>query len=395
MLTRFLAYLVVVGAAAACSATPRWAGSVEMRDGVEVVSNPSDPILGDARDIVTERWSVQGSNWIDPSAVHIQSGLITVVDPQANQVHLVTSSGEVEASLGRQGGGPGEFLNMRDAFRCGDRLAVLDLGKGGVEYLDLEGNYLFSLRLAGAPWSGFPLENGALLLKGEFQADPAEETLGEWIRVGEGSDPTPFTPQPLESLAEEQGVRCSDIFPWAAGVARLRFTTPEIQVLDRAGDIVMESWIDLPVQEVSRAELDFALSELRRRLAGTGYPPEFQQQNLIVMEERWRVKCRFGPLRFDRSGKVAGMLEQNPDEFGSGNATLHLLSQGGVYLAKVAFPTAWRDFAMADQIVYALVRDPTTDLITLTAYRLDLPNSLLSDAAEALDGARHAASGGR
>ena len=225
-LTRSFACLILAGVAAVCSGAPRWEGSVETRDGIEVVSNPRDPLLGDARGIVTELWSVQGSNWMDPSAVHIQPGLITVVDPRANQVHLVTSTGEVQASLGRQGGGPGEFLRMRDAFPCGDRVAVIDAGKGSIEYVDLDGEYASSLRLVGSPWSGFPLENGELLVKGEFQADPAEETLGEWIRIREGSNPTPFTPQPLDPLAEEQGVRCSDIFPWAAGVARLRFTTP-------------------------------------------------------------------------------------------------------------------------------------------------------------------------
>jgi hypothetical protein len=82
------------------------------------------------------------------------------------------------------------------------------------------------------------------------------------------------------------------------------------------------------------------------------------------------------------------MLEQNPDEFGSGNATLHFLSPGGVYLAKADFPRSWRDFTLADGVVYALTRDPTTDLITLRAYRLNLPGTLLTDTDEVLDAAR-------
>ena len=69
-------------------------------------------------------------------------------------------------------------------------------------------------------------------------------------------------------------------------------------------------------------------------------------------------EVRVGPLRFDPSGRFAAFLEQNPDEFGSGSATLHFLSQDGVYLAKVAFPTAWRDFTMDDGVVYALTRNP-------------------------------------
>ena len=119
------------------------------------------------------------------------------------------------------------------------------------------------------------------------------------------------------------------------------------------------------------------------------------EQNLIVMEERWRVKCRFGLLRFDPSGRFAAFLEQNPDEFGSGSATLHFLSKDGIYLAKVAFPTAWRDFTMDNGVVYALTRNPTTDLITLEAFRVDLPNSLFRDATRVLDEARQRETGDR
>ena len=164
-------------------------------------------------------------------------------------------------------------------------------------------------------------------------------------------------------------------------------------MFDGAGGLLLESRIDLPVEAVSETERDLALSDLRRRLAG--YPPEYQQQNVIVMEERWRVKCRFGPLRFDPSGQLAAFLEQNPDEFGSGNATLHFLSQDGVYLAKTVFPAAWRDFTLDNEVVYALTRDPTTDLITLRAYRVDFPNALYADAAEVLEAARQRSTGDR
>ncbi len=142
-----------------------------------------------------------------------------------------------------------------------------------------------------------------------------------------------------------------DLFSWAGGAARLRLTTPQIQVFDRAGGLMMDSRIDLPVEAVSETERDRALSELRRRLATSGGISELEQQYVIVMEERWRVKCRFGPLRFDPSGRLAALLEQNPDEFGSGNATLHFLSQDGVYLAKAVFPAAWRDFTLDNGVV--------------------------------------------
>jgi hypothetical protein len=280
-----------------------------------------------------------------------------------------------------------------DAFPNGDELVVLDGGKSNVQYLDLDGHYLSSLHVHGQTWGGFLLDTGELLLKGEFLSDPREESFGDWVTVREGRDPVPFTSLPLAPLPEEQGVRCSEFSSWAGGAARMRFTIPQIQVFDSAGVLrgVME--LDLPIEVVSESERASALSKLRRDLGGRGLPPEFIEQNLVVMEERWRVKCRFGPLRYDPSGRFAAFLEQNPDDFGSGRAMLHVLSRDGVYLAKLAFPDPWRDFTIDEGVVYALTRDSGTDLITLRAYRVDLPDAALTEAAQMLEEARRRGGG--
>lgn len=380
--------ILLLASALACSDTSPWAGSVETRDNVEVVANPGEPLLANAVGLGSLLWSAQGSDWIDPSRVHVGSGIITVVDPKASKVHLVSTSGEIGASVGRSGGGPGEFLALVDALPVGDSLAVLDQGKSSVEYLDLEGNHLATLHLVGHPWNGFALADGTLLLKGKFLSGPAEGTLGDWVTIDKDGEPTAFTSVPLEPLPEEEGVQCSDFSPWAGGAARLRFTTPRIQVFDRSGRLTLESTIDLAVEAVSDVERNAALSDLQRSLAARRLPPEFIEQSLVTMKERWRVKCRFGPLRFDSSRHYAAFMEQNPDQFGSGPATLHFVSAEGVYLAKVGFDTPWRDFAIHDGVVYALTRDTITDLVTLEAFRVDLPTSLFEAAAKALAAAR-------
>jgi hypothetical protein len=172
----------------------------------------------------------------------------------------------------------------------------------------------------------------------------------------------------------------------------MRFTTPQIQVFDSTGILQGVIEVDFPIEVVSEPERDSALSDLERDLVGRGLPPEFVEQNLVVMEERWRVKCRFGPLRFDPSNGLAAFLEQNPDDFGSGSATLHVLSENGVYLTKLPFPDAWRDFAIDNGVIYALTRDSRTDLITLRAYRVDLPGDARGRADEVLEQARQRSS---
>ena len=364
-----------------------------MRDGVEVISNPGVPLFPDvlvpeAQGIVSELWTVEGSDWVNPSRVHVGSGLVYVVDPQANQLQRISFQGKTQTPLGRTGGGPGEFLRLLDAFRDGDSLVVLDSGKGSVEYLDLDGNYLSALHIDGQAWGGFPLGAGVLLVKGEFLSDPTQETRGDWVRIEEGREPVAFTGIGLEPLPEEEGVQCSDLSAWWGGAARLRFTTPQIQLFDQTGGLTMESRIDLPVEVISEAERASALDDMRDRLSARGLPPPFIEQSLVVNEERWKVKCRFGPLRFDPSGQLAAFMEQNPDDFGSGNATLHFLTRDGIYLARVAFPTPWRDFTLDDGVIYALTRNPVTDIVDLEAFRVEFPPSLFNEAGQLLEEAR-------
>lgn len=383
---------LALGFLAACSDAPRWTGTVETANGVDVVSNPAEPLSGGAVGPATELWTYQGPEWLDPTRVHAGPASIEVVDPQANRVHAVSPSGEPEASIGRTGGGPGEFLHLLDAFRLGDTLVVVDGGKGSAERLDPAGRYLSSQPLPGQPWGGLPLADGTVLFEGEFLSDPREQSYGDWVTI-KGGAPRAFPLPPLEPLPEEQGVVCSDLSAWGTGAARLRFTTPRIEFFDASGAPVREARIDLPVEEVSEAERDSALAALRRTLAARGVPDPFIQQSLVVQEERWTVKCRFGPLRYDRARGYGAFLEQNPDEFGAGPATLHFLSERGVYLARVAFPTPWRDFDLYDGVAYALTRDPATDVVTLTAYRVTIPDALPDRAARALEAARREGGG--
>jgi len=377
-----------------CTQSSPWGGSVGTEDGIESIFNPGTPLLGDDDVVVSTLWDVREGSWVDPTRVHAGAESITVVDPPANQIHLASLNGEAGRSLGRPGGGPGEFLRLLDAIPEGDSLVVLDAGKGSVQYLTRDGRYLSSLHLDGQPWAGFRMEDGTLLVKGEFLSDPTEESFGDWVRVGEGSEPVAFTDVALDPLPEERGAVCSDLSPWFAGAARLRFTKPEIQMFDRSGSLMTRIRIDLPVEEVTEEERRTALDELERRLETRGVPAPFIEQSLVTMEERWRVKCRLGPLRIDRTKKFAAFLEQNPDDFGSGSATLHFLSEEGVYLARIAFPTPWRDFAMADGVVYALTREPDTDLISLEAFRIDLPESVFDEAADVLEEARKSGANG-
>ncbi len=104
------------------------------------------------------------------------------------------------------------------------------------------------------------------------------------------------------------------------------------------------------------------------------------QQQVNQIRARPREKLRFRKIRFDDGAGLAGIWEQNPEDYGSGNASFHLLTIDGAYLAALEFDRPWADFALAGGVLYVLLRDPDTDLVTLMAYHLDIPPGLLERA---------------
>jgi hypothetical protein len=104
------------------------------------------------------------------------------------------------------------------------------------------------------------------------------------------------------------------------------------------------------------------------------------QQQADQLRSRPRAKLRFRDLRFDGTSGLAAIWEQNPEDFGSGNASLHLLSTAGIYLGALEFHRAWSAFDLKNGVLYTLSRDPDTDLVTLEAFSLSVPGEVLERA---------------
>jgi len=77
-----------------------------------------------------------------------------ILDQRLNQL-LVFNEKDLNfvGIIGKKGKGPGEFIEpMNLGFTSQDTLLVIDLGNGRLQYLDLEGNYLYSRKSVGF-WS--------------------------------------------------------------------------------------------------------------------------------------------------------------------------------------------------------------------------------------------------
>ncbi|MFQ5591953.1 MAG: 6-bladed beta-propeller, partial [Phycisphaerae bacterium] len=83
-----------------------------------------------------------------------------VVDGGAHQVKVFDAAGRVERTIGRHGGGPGEFNYPSHIGCAGQSIVVADSGSFRVQWLDLEGNHIKTIGRKGDGAGDFSLPKG-------------------------------------------------------------------------------------------------------------------------------------------------------------------------------------------------------------------------------------------
>lgn len=73
------------------------------------------------------------------SGILDDDGYVFLADQQLAHVLVVSPKGEVVATLGREGDGPGELRNLQSIFEAGDRVGMVQGFPGKVVYVDREG----------------------------------------------------------------------------------------------------------------------------------------------------------------------------------------------------------------------------------------------------------------
>src|SRR5690606_32044563 len=140
---------------------------------------------------------------------------------------------------------------------------------------------------------------------------------------------------------------------------------PHILQLDAEGRLLREFTVEREPDIISDAEREAEIERVRESVAGTpGIPPAMIQRVVQIKRDESRIRRSFRAVREDPDTGVLAIWEQNPDELGGGTATLHLFSDSGIYLAEVPFDRAWVDFDLAGSKLFALERDPETDLVS-------------------------------
>lgn len=125
-----------------------WKGTITDEDGVEVIRNPVEPMIEGEILTLEEDLSITGGGEessremiLDITALAVDgSGRILVLDPKAVDIKFFDEDGNFVKTIGRKGGGPGEFLRP-EALACSPsgEIVVLDGGRRILHVFDGDG----------------------------------------------------------------------------------------------------------------------------------------------------------------------------------------------------------------------------------------------------------------
>lgn len=359
------------------SSVGAWRGEIVEIEGVEVVRHPGSPLFDSSEVEVLEVWrapsEAEGAEhgvWEQPIVVRASSDRVYVLDRMAHRVYVVEGAdGRWVAGFGRRGRGPGELERPFGLALVDSGVVVGNSGRASLERFTADGEYEGSIRLDAVAF-GVEAFGERLLVSGLFDSGEG------WRLVELDGEAEAFEwPDRLEPVGVND-TGCERFSASAVGAMRVSCYQPYLQVVGPEGERVREIVIDQDPIPVESGVADSVLAVIRAEMVDDGIPPATADQVAQKMGDQLQDYRRFQQARADTETERLAIWEQITDDLGGGPATLHIVSESGVYLARVNFTQAWKSFDVHDGRVYALEEDETTGLVTLAAYEITLPEAL-------------------
>ncbi len=364
---------------AACSGTEQgWGGSQLVVDGVTTTVSPPVPLADPSEVSTTELWSqsgpADGDVWGLPRSLGVSSRHAFVVDNQADQIHVVTLDGHLAGTLGRPGQGPGEYSRPVAAVPTGEGTFIVDGGNRRIDIIDDDLTLVRSFGSGKVAFSALPWGPSSVVVQGM-----AGDEVG-WMVWHASGTPETVSLAPLTTESADQ-TDCYVFGTTRDRLLRLHCARVELSVFSRTGVVRQEISVDLPPQVATDEEIEDRVGRLRETLSQTSLPAAFLEQQVDAIRDGDRVKHMNRKVVAASGTDLIAIWSQNPEDYGSGAATLHLLSEEGIYLTSLEFERSWYDFTIRDGVLYSLEREASTGLVTLVARRIDVSASLLERAA--------------
>lgn len=363
MRSALVTVLVLTIAALGCSEDAEWSGMISEAAGVTVVQNPATPIEREEV-LLRSDLTVEDPDWRDIVDLAATGDEVILLDRPGHRIIRVDgSTGEIIASFGREGAGPGEFERPFGVAVAGDRIYVGDSGSAGIDVFDASGNYIETIRTGGLVFSLHSAEEEGVFFRRGMGGEQ------QWLRLTPGStEAMPLSVEPWEQAASQFDGACIRSTAGPSGITEILCSTMIFRHLGPDGRMVRQVSADLPTEPVEENVLDEHLASVRQTMASSGMPSALIRRQVDQQRELLSSNPRFREVQ--HSGDLYVVWEQKHPDLGLEPAEFHFFDEIGRWLASSSISAPLHDFLVTNDRIYALEIDEVTGLKSLRSYVL-------------------------
>lgn len=349
-----------------------WSGSVIATGGMTEVRNDASPILPDSAVGLHVQWTLEASptrgGSIGEAPIRITAAFrrIYVLDQASARVTAISRSGTVIGSFARAGRGPGELARPVGLMAVSGGIGVQDDGQSAVVLFTPDGAVRGSVHIPAFSAQVVPL-SGVQFAVETFGANGAA-----WVVADSTGSDRPFF-HISSSHQTAAGDACSHAGRAQGYLALVSCTSPTISLLDTLGGLRSEIALGYHPHEPTEAELDVFKEYVRGKVGRVGLSPGKAQAVVDAAVAANHFVKDVHAVAYDSTTGLFALWQQEPSEFGGGDAIVHIVTKQGFYLAKIPLHAALVDFAMDDGVVYGIITSDTTGTAAVRAYRLVIP----------------------
>ena len=384
--------LPLAGCGAADAPGGAWAGSIVDSAGITVVTNPAEGLWQASEawtpveDLVVSDHAAPGLEFGEIIDVAVDSrGRILALDGMAKAYHVFGPDGAHLFSVGRPGGGPGDFA---DPFQLlvlpGDSVLVPDAGNARASIFAPDGSLartipLDFLDLAARRWG--VAHDGSVVAR---RSDGVAEVIVRLGPSGEVADTvahldTPFRP----GEAGGRPVLLAPVPVWTAlpagGVAHGHSHGGRIAVSDPAGATRLVFTLPMRPVTLSESEREAVRNGLRASVTRQGMPEAVADQ-LLAAVSFWDALPMIADLLPGPEGTIWVQRAAPPEAMRFDKLNMYrtdsfrgdgwdVFDADGRYLGPVRFPSGVHLFTIRDGLLYG-VRLDELDVPSIVRFRL-------------------------
>lgn len=325
-------------------------------------------------------------------AVRLSDGTVVVADAQSRQLRFFDRSGRHVRTVGREGGGPGEFNNMNPLTAMGDSLVVGDRSNQRVTVFAPDGSLVRAVPLEAAGTDGFlrpvgSLRDGSLLVvsggrsRGEASNGISRDSITV-LRMPPGGAPRPLGRFAGDEMFTQGQGGAVMMAPRAFGLSAEVVAVPDgffygstdsyrIGRYDADGKLLRVINVQREPRKVTPDDIERYKEGRRQASAQSGRPPQVRQileRNLEAMAFPETLPA-YSEIRADPAGNLwVSDYRITPEEPGQWT----VFSPEGRMLGTVATPERMRVLDIGQDYVLGAWADDL-DVEHVRMYALEKP----------------------